>query len=63
MKKLFKFSILAIIIVCANYGSTIAQDEQKAFKESDKILSVGISGRGSSLGYSKLTPSISFDYG
>ena len=63
MKKLFKFSILAIIIVCANYGSTIAQDEQKAFKESDKILSVGISGGGSSLGYSKLTPSISFDYG
>ncbi len=80
MKKLFKLSILTIILLGANYGSTIAQDEQKAFKEGDKILSVGIGPGTESIyptyrgfGYgafnsfsfanSRLTPSISFDYG
>ena len=63
MKKLFSISILTITFLCANYFSTLAQDEQKAFNEGDKIISVGISGGGSSSGYSKLTPSISFDYG
>jgi hypothetical protein len=63
MKKLFRLSVLTITSLCANYFSTLAQDEQKAFNEGDKIISVGISGGGSSSGYSKLTPSISFDYG
>jgi hypothetical protein len=63
MKKLFRLSVLTIASLCANYFSTLAQDEQKAFNEGDKIISVGISGGGSSSGYSKLTPSISFDYG
>lgn len=63
MKKLFRLSILTITVLCANYFSTLAQDEQKAFNEGDKILSVGVSAGGSSSGYSRLTPSISFDYG
>ena len=63
MKKLFKLSILTITVLCANYGSIFAQDEQKAFKEGDKVLSVGISGGRSSSGYSSLTPTVSFDYG
>ncbi len=63
MQNLRKLSVLTITFLCANYFSTLAQDEQKAFKEGDKVLSVGISGGGGSLGYSKLTPSISFDYG
>ncbi len=63
MKKLHKLSILTIAVLCANYGSALAQDEQKAFKEGDKIISVGIGGGSSSSGYSKLTPSVSFDYG
>lgn len=63
MKKLFRLSILTITFLCANYFSTFAQDEQRAFNEGDKIISVGISGGGGSSGYSKLTPSISFDYG
>ena len=63
MKKLFKFSILTITIIYADYGSTFAQDEQKAFKEGDKVISVGISGGGNSSRYSSLTPTISFDYG
>ena len=63
MKKLSKLSILTITILSANYGSIFAQDEQKAFKEGDKILSIGIGGGFGSSRYSKLTPSISFDYG
>jgi hypothetical protein len=42
MKKLHKLSILIITVICANYGSTFAQEEQKAFKEGDKIISIGI---------------------
>jgi hypothetical protein len=63
MQNLRKLSILTITFLCANYFSTMAQDEQKAFKEGDKVISIGISGGGGSSGYSKLTPSISFDYG
>jgi hypothetical protein len=63
MKKLFRLSIFTMAVLCANSFSTLAQDEQKAFKEGDKILSIGISGGSGSSGYSKLTPSISFDYG
>jgi len=44
MQNLFKLSILTITVVCANYGSAFTQDEQKAFKEGDKILSIGIGG-------------------
>ena len=44
MHNLRKLSILTIIILCANYGSVLAQDEQKAFKEGDKVLSVGFGG-------------------
>jgi hypothetical protein len=63
MQNLRKLSVLTITFLCANYFSTMAQDEQKAFNEGDKVLSIGISGGGGSSGYSKLTPSISFDYG
>ena len=63
MQNLLKLSTLTITFLCADYFSTFAQDEQKAFKEGDKILSVGIGGGFGSSGYSKLTPSISFDYG
>jgi hypothetical protein len=63
MQNLRKLSILTITVLCANYFSTSAQGEQKAFNEGDKVLSVGISGGSGSSGYSKLTPSISFDYG
>jgi hypothetical protein len=63
MQNLRKLSILTITFLCANYFSTMAQDEQKAFKEGDKVFSVGIAGGFGSSGYSKLTPSFSFDYG
>jgi hypothetical protein len=79
MQKLHKLLILTIAVFCANYGSTFAQEEQKAFKEGDKIISIGIgpgnetiyptyAGFGSGFGnYStsnqRVTPSISFDYG
>jgi hypothetical protein len=63
MQNLLKLSILTITFFCANYFSTMAQDEQKAFKEGDKVISIGIAGGFGSSGYSKLTPSISFDYG
>ena len=63
MQNLCKLSILTIIVLSANYGSTYAQDEQKAFKEGDKVFSIGISGGFGSSGYSNSTPSISFDYG
>jgi hypothetical protein len=63
MQNLRKLSILTITFLCANYFSTMAQDEQKAFKEGDKVISIGIAGGFGSSGYSKLTPSISFDYG
>ena len=52
-----------MIFFCANYGSMYAQGERKAFDEGDKVLSIGIAGGGGSFGYSKVTPSISFDYG
>ena len=42
MQNLRKLSVLIIMVLCANYGSTLAQGEQKAFKEGDKILSIGI---------------------
>jgi hypothetical protein len=63
MQNLCKLSILTITFLCANYFSTMAQGERKAFEEGDKVISIGISGGGGSSGYSKLTPSISFDYG
>lgn len=79
MQNLRNLSILIITVICANYGSTFAQDEQKAFKEGDKILSIGIGpgnesiyptytgfgygGSFSSVANRRLTPSISFDYG
>jgi hypothetical protein len=63
MKKLFRFSILTITILCANYFSTLAQGEQKAFQEGDKVLSATISGGGSANGYGHITPSLVFDYG
>jgi hypothetical protein len=73
MKNLRKLSILTITVLCANYFSTLAQDEQKAFKEGDRVISVGI-GAGSGptyFGYgnyglranSNIVPSLSFDYG
>jgi hypothetical protein len=79
MQKLHKLSILTIAVICANYGSILAQDGQKAFKEGDKIFTFGF-GYGSekplssithngSLNFSKgnepigFTPSIAFDYG
>jgi hypothetical protein len=63
MQNLRKLSVLTIMFLCANYFSTMAQGEQKAFNEGDKVISIGISGGGGSSGYSKLTPSISLDYG
>jgi hypothetical protein len=68
MQNLTKFSpahlvCVTMIFFCANYGSVYAQGERKAFEEGDKVLSVGISGGNSSLIYSRITPSISFDYG
>jgi hypothetical protein len=78
MQNLRKLSILTITFLFANYGSTFAQDEQKAFKEGDMVLSIGI-GPGNESKYptfggfgsgsyfsgnnSRITPSISFDYG
>lgn len=63
MQNLRKLFILTISLFCANYGSTFAQGERKAFEEGDKVLTLGFSGGSSSFGYSKITPSISFDYG
>jgi hypothetical protein len=63
MKKLHKLSILTIAVFCTNYGSALAQDEQKAFNEGDKVLSATISGGGSANGYGHITPSLVFDYG
>ena len=68
MQNLTKFSLVRFVCVTmiffgVNYGSMYAQGERKAFDEGDKVLSVGISGGGGSFGYSKVTPSISFDYG
>ena len=63
---IFSFARLVcatMIFFCANYGSMYAQGERKAFQEGDKVISVGIAGGGGSFGYSKATPSISFDYG
>lgn len=51
MQNLRKLSVLIIMVLCANYGSTLAQCEQKAFKEGDKILSIGIgAGYGQTIG-------------
>jgi hypothetical protein len=63
MKKLFRFSILTVTVICVNYFSTMAQGEQKAFNEGDKVLSATISGGGSAQGYGHITPSLVFDYG
>jgi hypothetical protein len=63
MQNLRKLSILTIMFLCANYFSTLAQGERRAFDEGDKIVSFGISGGSGSSGFSTLTPSISFDYG
>jgi hypothetical protein len=37
-----RLAYLTMAIICANYGSILAQEEQKAFKEGDKILSIGV---------------------
>jgi hypothetical protein len=63
MKKLFRFSILTVTVICVNYFSTMAQGEQKAFKEGDRILSVGINRGGILAGYTNFAPSITYDYG
>jgi hypothetical protein len=65
MQNLRKLFILTITLLCANYGSTLAQGEQKAFQEGDKILTFGLSGAGSGVrGFnSALRPTITFDYG
>jgi len=60
---IIRLAYLTMAIICTNYVSILAQDEQKAFKEGDKTLSVGVSGGAGSFGYSQVTPSISFDYG
>jgi hypothetical protein len=70
---------LSIVLCCANYGYLLAQDEQKAFKEGDKIFTFGVGFgsesplssiyRHSPISFSKgnerigFTPSIAFDYG
>jgi len=61
--RMIRLAYLTMAIICTNYVSMLAQDEQKAFKEGDKILSVGVSGGMGGYGYSQVTPSISFDYG
>lgn len=79
MQNLRNLFILTIAVICANDGSTFAQDEHKAFKEGDKILSIGIGPGNESVypiytgfGYGgfflsatnrRIAPSISFDYG
>lgn len=79
MQKSHKLFIFTITVLCANYGSTFAQEEQKAFKEGDKIFTFGLGfgsetplssiTRHSPLNFSKgnetigFTPSIAFDYG
>ncbi len=65
-----RLAYLTMAIICANYGSILAQDEQKAFKEGDKILSIGV-GLGNSIFNDSHNPdihtsptySMSFDYG
>jgi hypothetical protein len=42
MQNLRRLSILTITFLCANYFSTLAQDEQKAFNEGDKVISIGL---------------------
>ena len=73
MQNLRKLSILTITVICANFISTMAQqDEQKAFNEGDKVISIGVSGGdiGSVVSGNvrnfygqNLSPVISFDYG
>lgn len=63
MKNLHKTCLLLLIIISTNYAFTFAQDDQKAFKEGDKVLSATISGGGSANGYGHITPSLVFDYG
>jgi hypothetical protein len=52
-----------MFIISANYGSTFAQGERKAFEEGDKIISIGINRGGALAGNTNYAPTISFDYG
>ena len=63
MQNLLKICLLTSIILFINYDSTFAQDEQKAFKEGDKVISVGINRGGVLSGNTNYAPTISFDYG
>ena len=38
-----RLTCVIMIFLCANYGSTFAQDGQKAFNEGDKVISIGLS--------------------
>ncbi|MES2517677.1 MAG: hypothetical protein V4585_06195 [Bacteroidota bacterium] len=67
-----RLAYLIMFFLCANYGSILAQDEQKAFKEGDKIISFGVtngvnevisSGIPNGFYRSAFTPSVTFDYG
>jgi hypothetical protein len=62
MQKLHKLSILTIAVLCANYGSALAQDEQKAFKEGDKIISIGV-GPGNETLYPSYGGGFGYDFG
>jgi hypothetical protein len=79
MKNLLKTCFLSFAFLGINYASTFAQDEQKAFKEGDKVFTFGLGfgsetplssiTRHSPMNFSKgnetigFTPSIAFDYG
>ncbi len=63
MKNLFKTCLFLISISCLNYVSIFAQDEHKAFKEGDKIISIGINRGGTLSGNTNFAPTISYDYG
>ena len=53
---MIRLAYLTMAIICTNYVSILAQDEQKAFKEGDKILSVGIGGGNmQDIGYGQAT--------
>lgn len=63
MQNLRRLTTLTITFLCANYFSTLAQDEQKAFKEGDKIISIGINRGGTLSGNTNFAPTINYDYG
>ena len=72
MPNLRKLSILTITVICANSFSIMAQDEQKAFNEGDKVITIGVSNgmigalAGGIPNYTyrnTFTPSVTVDYG